>query len=41
MHTATYEEQAMENHKAVVNPSVEEILCAERETYEFIERAIN
>ena len=33
--------EAMENHKAVVNPSVEEILCAEREAYEFIERAIS
>ncbi len=32
---------AMENHKRVASPSVEEILLAERETYEFIERAIN
>ena len=32
---------AMEKHKRVASPSVEEILLAERETYEFIERAIN
>ena len=27
----------MENHKAVENPTVEQILEAEKETYEFIE----
>ena len=27
---------SMENHKAVQNPSVDEILAAEAETYEFI-----
>ena len=32
---------AMEKHKRVASPSVEEILLAEREAYEFIERAIN
>ncbi|MCM1386719.1 MAG: 1-deoxy-D-xylulose-5-phosphate reductoisomerase [Bacillus sp. (in: Bacteria)] len=34
-------EQSMGSHKVIENPSVEEILEAEAETYEFIERVMN
>ena len=34
-------EQAMGNHKVIENPSVDEILAAEAETYEYIERVMN
>ena len=34
-------EQSMEHHKVITNPSVDEILQAEAETYEYIEQVMN